>query len=97
MYVCAVNYLLDKDVLMAPAKAANAGGVAVSALEMAQNNMRTHLTKEEVDARLQQIMKNIYAESIEAAKKYDDSENLVVGANIASFIKVADAIVAQGV
>lgn len=93
----AVNYLLDKDVLMAPAKAANAGGVAVSALEMAQNNMRTHLTKEEVDARLQQIMKNIYAESIEAAKKYDDSENLVVGANIASFIKVANAIVAQGV
>lgn len=92
-----VNYLLEKKVLVAPAKAANAGGVAVSALEMAQNNMRASWTKEDVDAQLQEIMKNIYQESISAATQFDASGNLVAGANIASFIKVADAMVAQGV
>lgn len=84
-------------VLFGPAKAANAGGVAVSALEMSQNSMRYSWTFEEVDAKLKDIMVNIYKKSSAAAKEYGFAGNLVAGANIAGFVKVADAMVAQGV
>ncbi|MFC0557560.1 NADP-specific glutamate dehydrogenase [Halalkalibacter alkalisediminis] len=93
----AIEVFLNNDILFAPAKAANAGGVSVSALEMAQNSSRLSWTFEEVDAKLQDIMINIYRDSVEAAKTYDAPGNLVVGANIAGFVKVADAMVAQGV
>jgi glutamate dehydrogenase (NADP+) len=93
----AVGIFIEKQVLFAPAKAANAGGVAVSALEMAQNSARLAWTQEEVDIKLQQIMKDIYSKSQNAAEEYDSPGNLVVGANIAGFIKVADAMIAQGV
>jgi len=84
-------------VLFGPAKAANAGGVAVSALEMSQNSMRYSWSFEEVDAKLKDIMINIYKKSSAAAKEYGFEGNLVAGANIAGFVKVADAMVAQGV
>ena len=84
-------------VLFGPAKAANAGGVATSALEMSQNSERLHWTFEEVDAQLKGIMEGIVANSLEAAKKYGMEGNLVAGANIAGFEKVADAMKAQGV
>ena len=84
-------------VLFAPAKAANAGGVATSALEMSQNSMRYSWTFEEVDAKLKNIMVNIFHNSYNAAKKYGKEGNLVAGANIAGFEKVADAMLAQGV
>ena len=84
-------------VLFGPAKAANAGGVATSALEMSQNSERLHWTFEEVDAQLKGIMEGIVANSLEAAKKYGMEGNLVAGANIAGFEKVADAMIAQGV
>ncbi|MCD8501349.1 MAG: NADP-specific glutamate dehydrogenase [Bacillaceae bacterium] len=93
----AVDTFLENGVLFGPAKAANAGGVAVSALEMAQNSMRLAWTFEEVDAKLHQIMKDIYKNSITAATEYGCPGNLVVGANIAGFKKVANAMVAQGV
>lgn len=93
----AVNVFLSNDVLFGPAKAANAGGVAVSALEMAQNSMRLSWTFEEVDEKLQDIMTNIYRSSVKAADDYGYPGNLVVGANIAGFIKVADAMLVQGV
>lgn len=93
----AVETFLDNKVLFGPAKAANAGGVAVSALEMAQNSMRLSWTFEEVDAKLQEIMKDIYRNSVIAAAEYGHPENLVVGANIAGFKKVANAMLAQGV
>lgn len=93
----AIDVFLDNNVLFAPAKAANAGGVAVSALEMAQNSARLSWTMEEVDTRLQNIMSNIYRECIQAAEEYGIPGNLVIGANIAGFIKVADAMLAQGV
>jgi glutamate dehydrogenase (NADP+) len=93
----AIDVFLDNHVLFGPAKAANAGGVAVSALEMAQNSMRLAWTFEEVDAKLHDIMKNIYENSVMAAEEYGYSGNLVVGANIAGFLKVADAMMAQGV
>lgn len=93
----AIDVFLNNDVLFGPAKAANAGGVAVSALEMAQNSARLSWTFEEVDAKLHQIMKNIYQNSMQAAEEYGHPGNLVVGANIAGFLKVADAMVAQGV
>ncbi|WP_126429034.1 NADP-specific glutamate dehydrogenase [Brevibacillus marinus] len=93
----AIDVFLNNDVLFAPAKAANAGGVAVSALEMAQNSMRLAWTFDEVDAKLKQIMTNIYRNSVDTAAAYGHPGNLVVGANIAGFIKVADAMVAQGV
>ncbi|MBU8598847.1 glutamate dehydrogenase [Shouchella clausii] len=93
----AVNVFHEHGVLFAPAKAANAGGVSVSALEMAQNSARLSWTFEEVDAKLQGIMKTIYRDCIEAAKENDAPGNLVVGANIAGFVKVADAMIAQGV
>jgi glutamate dehydrogenase (NADP+) len=93
----AVEVFLENDILFAPGKAANAGGVAVSALEMAQNSQRLSWTFEEVDAKLHQIMINIYRNSMNAAEEYGYPGNLVVGANIAGFIKVADAMIAQGV
>ena len=84
-------------VLFAPAKAANAGGVATSALEMSQNSMRYSWTFEEVDAKLKNIMINIFHNAYNAAEKYGKKGNLVAGANIAGFEKVADAMLAQGV
>ena len=87
----------DRGVLFAPAKAANAGGVATSALEMAQNSARLSWTREEVDSRLKLIMQNIYRNSADKAREYGLEGNLVAGANIAGFIKVAEAMYAQGV
>jgi glutamate dehydrogenase (NADP+) len=92
----AVKVLQDNGVLFGPAKAANAGGVSVSALEMSQNSMRYSWTFEEVDAKLKDIMVNIYKKSSEAAKEYGFEGNLVAGANIAGFLKVAEAMHAQG-
>lgn len=92
----AVAYLQENGVLFAPAKAANAGGVATSALEMTQNSMRYSWTFEEVDSKLRDIMKNIYKISANAAKEYGREGNLVAGANIAGFLKVAEAMKAQG-
>ncbi|MCR6109946.1 NADP-specific glutamate dehydrogenase [Bacillus sp. A301a_S52] len=93
----AVHLFQHHGVLFAPAKAANAGGVSVSALEMAQNSARIAWTFEEVDAKLHDIMRNIYRESMQAAENYNAPGNLVAGANIAGFIKVAEATIAQGV
>ncbi len=93
----AINEFLEAGVLFGPAKAANAGGVAVSALEMAQDSSRVFWSFEEVDAKLHQIMKNIYTDSKAAAEKYGFPGNLVVGANIAGFIKVADGMLSEGV
>lgn len=84
-------------VLFAPAKAANAGGVATSALEMSQNSQRLHWTFEEVDAKLHQIMINIYRQAAQAAEAYGMEGNFVAGANIAGFIKLSEAMLAQGV
>jgi len=92
----AVEVFHKAGVLFGPAKAANAGGVAVSALEMSQNSMRYSWTFEEVDAKLKDIMVNIYKKSSEAAKEYGFGDNLVAGANIAGFLKVAEAMRAQG-
>jgi glutamate dehydrogenase (NADP+) len=88
---------LDSGVLFGPAKAANAGGVATSALEMSQNSMRMAWTFEEVDAKLKTIMVNIYKNASAAAEEYGHKDNLVVGANIAGFAKVAEAMKAQGI
>ncbi len=93
----AVAYLKENGVVIAPSKAVNAGGVAVSGLEMSQNSMRYSWTAEEVDAKLYQIMANIYKNSYDAAKKYGMEGDLIAGANIAGFEKVADAMIAQGV
>jgi glutamate dehydrogenase (NADP+) len=93
----AVEIFLKNKVLFAPAKAANAGGVATSALEMSQNSMRYSWTFEEVDAKLKNIMVNIYKNASQAAKEYGYDDNLVVGANIAGFLKVAEAMLAQGI
>ncbi len=87
---------LDNGVLFAPAKAANAGGVATSALEMSQNSMRLAWTFEEVDAKLKNIMVNIYKNASAAAEEYGYKDNLVYGANIAGFVKVAEAMRMQG-
>ena len=92
----AVAVFQSAKVLFAPAKAANAGGVATSALEMTQNSERLSWTFEEVDSKLQSIMVNIYNNASAAAKKYGMEGNLVAGANIAGFLKVADAMMAQG-
>ena len=93
----AVTYLQANGVLFAPAKAANAGGVATSALEMSQNSMRYSWTFDEVDAKLHQIMINIYKNCSLAANEYGCPGNLVAGANISGFLKVAEAMRAQGV
>jgi len=93
----AVDVFLENKILFGPAKAANAGGVAVSALEMSQNSMRYSWTFEEVDAKLKDIMINIHKKSSEAAKEYGFVGNLVAGANIAGFLKVADSMIDQGI
>jgi len=93
----AVAYLKANKVVIAPSKEVNAGGVAVSGLEMSQNSMRYSWTAEEVDAKLHQIMADIYKNSWDAAKKYGMEGDLIAGANIAGFEKVADAMIAQGV
>ncbi|WP_312693328.1 NADP-specific glutamate dehydrogenase [Caproiciproducens sp.] len=92
----ATEYLQANGVLFAPGKASNAGGVATSALEMSQNSMRLSWTFEEVDAKLKSIMENIFANASDAAERYGCPKNYVTGANIAGFIKVADAMLAQG-
>jgi len=92
----AIQTFLDAGVAFGPAKAANAGGVATSALEMSQNSMRLAWPFEEVDRRLHQIMDNIYDQCVEAAEAYDQEGNLVAGANIAGFLKVTNAMQAQG-
>lgn len=93
----ATEALQQAGVLFAPGKAANAGGVATSALEMSQNSQRLSWSFEEVDAKLKGIMENIFANADAAAEKYGHQKNYVVGANIAGFVKVADAMIAQGV
>ena len=93
----ATDYLLEKGVYFLPGKAANAGGVATRALEMSQNSERLSWTFEEVDSKLNQIMVNVYHNIDNAAKKYGFEGNYVVGANIAGFEKVADAMNAQGI
>ncbi|WP_129600261.1 NADP-specific glutamate dehydrogenase [Anaerophilus nitritogenes] len=93
----AIKYLMDNKVLVGPSKAANAGGVAVSALEMSQNSMRYSWTAEEVDAKLHQIMVSIHDNAMNAAEEYGFGYNLVAGANIAGFLKVVDAMYAQGI
>ncbi|MBQ2944362.1 MAG: NADP-specific glutamate dehydrogenase [Ruminococcus sp.] len=92
----AVDYLKENNVVVAPSKAVNAGGVAVSGLEMSQNSMRYSWSAEEVDAKLKTIMKSIYQNSYDAAKEYGMEGDLVAGANIAGFLKVAEAMKAQG-
>ena len=92
----AVEALQAAGVLFAPAKAANAGGVATSALEMSQNSMRFYWSFEEVDAHLKQIMTDLYANASAAAAQYGVPGNLVDGANIAGFLKVADSMLAYG-
>ncbi len=93
----ATNYFLANKVLFAPGKAANAGGVATSALEMSQNSARIIWTFEQVDEKLKDIMESIYFHMSSAAKEYNSEDNFVVGANIAGFLKVADAMMAQGI
>ena len=92
----AIKYLQENKVMFAPGKAANAGGVAVSGLEMSQNSERLSWTFEEVDSKLKQIMTNIHDNAYETAKKYATEGDYVAGANIAGFVKVANAMVAQG-
>ena len=93
----ATNYLLEKNILVAPSKAANAGGVATSAIEMSQNSMRYYYTFDEVEAKLEKIMINIFKACNNAANEYNKKGNYVAGANIASFKKLADAMLAQGI
>lgn len=93
----AIEFFLEHNVLVAPAKAANAGGVATSAIEMSQNSMRFYYTFEEVDKKLETIMKNIFHSCKDSAKKYGLNNNYVAGANIAAFLKLAEAMIEQGV
>jgi glutamate dehydrogenase (NADP+) len=93
----ATNYFIDSKVLFAPGKASNAGGVATSGLEMSQNSIRLSWTREEVDQRLHGIMKNIHAAALKYGKEKNGFVNYVKGANIAGFVKVADAMLDQGV
>ncbi len=92
----ALEFLVEKGILLAPAKAANAGGVATSALEMSQNSMRLSWTFDEVNEKLDAIMVNIFKQADKAAKDYGMTANYVAGANIAGFLKVAEAMLAQG-
>jgi len=92
----AMEYLQENGVTVCPSKAVNAGGVAVSGLEMSQNSERMSWTAEKVDKELQKIMKNIHSQIVEVLKKYNLGYNLVAGANLAGFQKVADAMLAQG-
>lgn len=93
----AVDQFLEAKILYGPGKAANAGGVATSGLEMSQNSMRLSWTREEVDGRLQEIMKNIHQSCLDTAERFDLPGNYVAGANIAGFTRVADAMLDQGV
>lgn len=93
----AIKIYQENNVLYGPGKAANAGGVAVSGLEMSQNSMRMSWTREEVDEKLQWIMKSIHRACLEAAETYGQSGDYLMGANIAGFIKVANAMLAYGV
>ena len=93
----AIACFQNAGILFAPAKASNAGGVAVSGLEMSQNSERLHWTFEEVDGKLEGIMKTIFHSCYDAAEKYGMKDNLVAGANIAGFDKVATAMKAQGI
>jgi len=92
-----VNIFIDKGILYGPGKAANAGGVAVSGLEMSQNSERLPWTRKEVDNRLQMIMKSIHKTCLETADKFGTPGNYVNGANIGGFLKVADSMIDQGV
>ncbi len=92
----AVEILTEAGVIIGPGKAANAGGVATSALEMSQNSLRMSWTSEEVDSKLMEIMKNIYNSCVRASSRYGFGYDLIAGANIAGFVKVANAMVAQG-
>ena len=93
----AAEYFIERGLVFAPGKASNAGGVACSGLEMSQNSARLSWTFEEVDEKLKTIMVNIYRNASAAAKEFGFENNLVVGANIAGFMKVANAMLAQGV
>ena len=93
----AIKVMQDAGILYMPGKAANAGGVSVSGLEMSQNSLRLSWTFEEVDERLKGIMKNIYKQVTETAAEYGNKNDFVMGANIAGFNKVASAMLAQGV
>lgn len=93
----AIKVFQDNKIMFGPAKAANAGGVACSALEMSQNSMRLSWTKEEVLEKLKDIMVMIYKNASEASKEYGDEGNILMGANIAGFLKVCDAMMAQGI
>ena len=93
----AITAFQKAGILFGPAKAANAGGVAVSALEMAQNSSRLAWTFDEVDSKLYAIMASIYEKSADAAKTFGQEGNLVFGANIAGFLKVAQAMSEQGI
>jgi glutamate dehydrogenase (NADP+) len=92
----AVEQFLAKKILFGPGKAANAGGVATSGLEMSQNSMRLTWSREEVDEKLHKIMVNIHQACFETAEEYGQPGNLVMGANIAGFVKVADSMLDQG-
>jgi glutamate dehydrogenase (NADP+) len=92
----AVKAFLDNKIMYAPGKASNAGGVATSGLEMSQNSMRLKWPKEEVDKRLQEIMKGIHVSCVDAAERFGTPGNYVNGANIAGFLKVADSMIDQG-
>jgi len=92
----AIKLLLENNVMIGPSKAVNAGGVAVSGLEMSQNSMRMAWTSEEVDAKLKTIMKNIFTSCHKTAEEYNLSGNFITGANIAGFVKVANAMLDQG-
>lgn len=91
-----VDVFLKNKVLYGPGKAANAGGVATSGLEMSQNSMRIYWPREEVDGRLHQIMTAIHQTCLETAEEFGDPENYVLGANISGFVKVADSMMDQG-
>ena len=93
----AIEVFQENKIMFAPGKAANAGGVATSGLEMSQNSIKLNWTAEEVDQRLHQIMKNIHAACIKYGKEPDGYVNYVKGANIAGFLKVANAMLDQGV
>jgi glutamate dehydrogenase (NADP+) len=95
--LAAVDVFIDNRILFAPGKAANAGGVAVSGLEMTQNAMRLHWTAGEVDEKLHSIMKSIHTACVHYGKEHDGFVNYVKGANIAGFVKIADTMLAQGV
>ena len=93
----AVDFFIEKQVLFAPGKAVNAGGVATSGLEMSQNAMHLQWSAEEVDKRLHDIMTNIHAQCLQYGKADNDYINYVKGANVAGFMKVAHAMMAQGI